>query len=168
MSTRNRAPLVLPVLLLLAACAAEELNWESLQAEIDRTYPDARTMTIDGLRQRRQADRGLLLIDVRAEEEYAVSRIPGAIHLTDADAIATRAAAHVGPVVLYCSVGYRSGELAAELAERGHTEVYNLKGSIFAWANRGFELEDADGPAETVHPYDDHWGRLLDEEYHPD
>ena len=53
---------------------------------------------------------------------------------------------------------------AAKLQRRGYTNVHNLEGSIFEWANSGRALSRADGPATAVHPYDAEWGRLLERE----
>lgn len=38
-------------------------------------------------------------------------------------------------IVVYCSVSYRSSILARRLQDMGFTNVYNLEGSIFKWAN---------------------------------
>ena len=66
-------------------------------------------------------------------------------------------------IVLYCSVGHRSSELAQFLMKKGYTEVYNLEGSIFAWANEGRPVYRGNERVKVVHPYDRTWGRLLKE-----
>ena len=79
----------------------------------------------------------LLLFDVREPQEYAVSHLHGARPARSRDE-ALKALQNVSPnqrIVLYCSVGYRSSDLAGFLMKRGFTKVYNLEGSIFAWAN---------------------------------
>ena len=48
------------------------------------------------------------------------------------------------PIVVYCSVGYRSARVARWLGRQGFTNVRNLDGSLFAWANEGRPME-ADG-----------------------
>ena len=63
-------------------------------------------------------------------------------------------------VVVYCSVGYRSSAIAASLQELG-VSVRNLRRSIFGWANQGLPLENAAGVTLFVHPFDETWGRLL-------
>jgi len=77
-----------------------------------------------------------LLLDVRAAAEFDVSHLPGALPAPSVgqalDLIQARPTA--GPVVLYCSVGYRSADLAAQLQAHGLTNLYNLEGSIFQWA----------------------------------
>ena len=55
-------------------------------------------------------------------------------------------------IVVYCSVGYRSSELAEFLMKTGFTEVYNLEGSIFRWANEGRPVYRAEERVRVVHP----------------
>ncbi|MCK6474921.1 MAG: rhodanese-like domain-containing protein [Planctomycetes bacterium] len=106
-----------------------------------------------------------LLLDARTREEFDVSHLPGAVFLPhDAGELS---ASDGRPVVVYCSVGYRSAMLARRLAEAGHADVRNLEGSIFKWANEGRALAraGAEGAGEVsasaVHPYNAEWGRLL-------
>jgi rhodanese-related sulfurtransferase len=107
------------------------------------------------------------LLDIREEAEYAVSRLPGAKHVKP-DQIAAYAKSQLEslpkttPIVVYCAVGARSAVAAQALAELGFTNVLNVKGSIFAWANEGRALEGG----TRVHPYDAHWGALLKQELH--
>jgi rhodanese-related sulfurtransferase len=104
-----------------------------------------------------------LLLDVRTGAEFAVSHLPGARRAdpkaTAAELLPTLPAER--PIVVYCSVGYRSSELAARLLRAGRTNVANLEGSIFAWANEGRPLERNGRPVATVHPYNEQFGRLL-------
>jgi len=64
-------------------------------------------------------------------------------------------------MVVYCSVGWRSSALAQRLLKHGVTNVANLEGSAFAWANEGRPLEAAGKPATKVHPYNSTFGKLL-------
>ena len=107
--------------------------------------------------------KNLLLFDVREPEEYEVSHLPGAQPVPSRDE-ALRALQNVSPnqrIVLYCSVGYRSSDLAGFLMKRGFTKVYNLEGSIFAWANEERPVYRGKKRVRVVHPYDNNWGRLL-------
>ena len=109
------------------------------------------------------------LLDIREPDEFAVSHLRGAINVSP-DASATEAMKKIDParpVVVYCSVGYRSSRLAERLIAAGFKNVSNLEGSIFAWANEGRALEKDGQPARTVHPYNAVFGRLLKPEYHP-
>ena len=109
----------------------------------------------------------VVLIDVREPKEFAVSRIPGAHNITERSALAAFVRQQDKPVVLYCSVGWRSAELTAYLHELNQTQVVNFAGSIFAWGNSGGALEDELGPVKRVHPYNWFWGwRYLSSELH--
>lgn len=104
-----------------------------------------------------------VLLDVRAPKEFAVSRIPGSIR-ADKDAVSQLQRLGVAPddpVIVYCSIGYRSSLLAEKLQKVGFSNVRNLEGSIFAWAHAGGDLVNAHGEAEGVHPYNRWWGRYL-------
>ena len=110
-----------------------------------------------------------LLFDVRQPGEYAVSRIGPALQVDPEasadDFIAAHGAALAGRrVVFYCSVGYRSSKLLKRVERAavgaGAVSLANLRGGIFRWHNEGLPLE-ADGDTARVHPYDRHWGRLL-------
>ena len=96
-----------------------------------------------------------VLLDVRTAAEFDVSRLAGATRV-EPDA-ATVALPKNTPIVTYCSVGYRSAKFAQRLQEAGFTDVRNLEGSIFQWANEGRAIE----PAGKVHPYNKKWGSLL-------
>lgn len=105
------------------------------------------------------------LIDVRSPQEFAVSRIPGARNLP-LDAVTAQALLGLGitrerPIVLYCSVGYRSAMATERLRAAGFEKAVNLAGSIFEWANAGRPLDGG----SRVHPYDSKWGNYLQEEF---
>ena len=104
-----------------------------------------------------------LLLDVREKEEYEVSHLKDAV-LAVSEQEALKALEGIPPdrpVVLYCSVGYRSSEMAGFLQKRGYEKVYNLEGSIFAWANEGKPVYRGEERVRVVHPYDRVWGKLL-------
>jgi rhodanese-related sulfurtransferase len=102
-----------------------------------------------------------LLIDVRTAEEFALSRLPGAVRCDDTDEAAALSK-RARRVVLYDSSGARSAKLAEVLARRGLRDAAYLGGGIFQWANEERPLVDAAGnPATRVHPYNRFWGRLL-------
>ena len=111
------------------------------------------------------------LLDVREEAEHAISHLPGARRIdprAKADAVLSEIDTN-RPVVVYCSVGYRSSRLASRLVNAGFTNVVNLEGSIFEWANKGYRLEVSnDKPAEKVHPYSPAFARMLKPKYRAD
>ncbi|MEM7099419.1 MAG: rhodanese-like domain-containing protein [Pseudomonadota bacterium] len=111
----------------------------------------------------------IVLVDVRQPEEYMVSHIPGAIHMTDLERLGSFVKSQDKQVVLYCSVGYRSAETVQSLRDQGIDGVSNFAGSIFDWANHGLPLKNASGPTDRVHPYSWFWGwRYLQPQRHAD
>jgi rhodanese-related sulfurtransferase len=104
-----------------------------------------------------------ILLDVREPEEFAVSHLPGAIRI-EPDATPEQVLEHMSPsrpLVLYCSIGYRSSELAESLIAAGAEYVINLEGSIFKWANEGRPLIHDGQGTDKVHPYNRRFGRML-------
>jgi rhodanese-related sulfurtransferase len=103
------------------------------------------------------------LLDVRTPKEYAVSHLVGARQISPnakAEAVLDTLDQQ-RPVVVYCSVGYRSCQFVERLQAAGLVQVMNLEGSIFAWANEDRPLEQDGQPATKVHPYDKVYGRML-------
>jgi len=108
-----------------------------------------------------------LLLDVRTAEEYAVSHLPGAVRVEPAarvdEVLATTYSEQ--PIVVYCSVGYRSSEFAQRLQHGGRTSVVNLEGSIFAWVNEGRALQVDNSTTDRVHPYNAIFGLLVSKKH---
>jgi rhodanese-related sulfurtransferase len=73
---------------------------------------------------------GAVLIDVRGEDEYASSHIPGAINI-EANRILDIGSvvdSKDAPIFLYCLTGARSSRTAAALRSAGYTNVKNIGG----------------------------------------
>ncbi|PHI20569.1 hypothetical protein CEQ90_07405 [Lewinellaceae bacterium SD302] len=107
-----------------------------------------------------------IYLDARETEEYQVSHLPGAVMIgyDRPNYKLLDGFAQDRPVVVYCTIGYRSERIAKKLRERGFEKVYNLYGSIYAWSLAGLPLEDAKGqPTERVHTYNKKWGSYLPE-----
>ena len=166
---RPPATAVLLALVALAACADQttEPTWVGVETRIAETFPDVRSIDTAALSELMQdPTQTVVLIDVREPDEFAVSHLEGAVRATSID----QAAALVGDapegatIVAYCSVGYRSAGLVAELSEHGLAGVHNLEGSIFRWANEGRPLYRGELPVSQVHPFNESWGTLLQAE----
>ncbi len=144
----------------------KDISWAALKRLLQVQFPSVKSLSIAELANwLKQADAPLLL-DARTPAEYQVSHLPGAQLATEdwlADA-EKLAALDAKPIVVYCSVGYRSAKLAAKLQEQGLEQVFNLEGSIFAWANAGYPVYQGATPVTQVHPYNVVWGKLLNED----
>lgn len=150
---------------------AAEFNLPAIHQQIEKDYGDVRHINrtqLDMLRQETPED--LILFDVREPDEFAVSHIKGA-HRLSPGSWKTSVLEDWGQkvdgktVIFYCSVGVRSSKMAAYLADAlkqsGAKDIYNLKEGVFGWANQSKPLINNQGATPYVHPYNDHWGKLL-------
>jgi len=142
------------------------VDWQTVDRKIARAFPAVEFVSTESLLAEAQLRVAPTIIDVRLPEEYDVSHIPKAHNLQSAEAIAAAFPDYAEPIVVYCSVGYRSAAVAEELASLGYTSVKNLRHSIFEWADRGYGLENAAGSTAKVHPYSRAWGSLIPKELH--
>ncbi len=135
--------------LLVAALATASLD--ELASEGAAAYPDAPVIRVEQAVARTDA----LLLDARGAEEMAVSMIAGAIPANALpDAIGDRV------VIVYCTIGVRSGELTLALRKRG-INAYNLYGGVLAWAQQdGVFVDSAGQPTRRVHVYGKRWNQL--------
>ncbi len=104
-----------------------------------------------------------LLLDARKPEEFSVSHLRYALNVADEPQIVEVLKGYPkdSPIVAYCSVGYRSSVLVEKLKSQGYTNVVNLEGSIFQWANEGRPVFQNEQPVNQVHQFDKKWGELL-------
>ncbi len=105
-----------------------------------------------------------VFIDAREWNEYAVSHVKGAIWVgyKDFDLARLERVDKNSPIVVYCSVGYRSEKIAEKLLAAGYPQAANLYGGIFEWVNRKQALVNLEGhPTEYVHAYNKMWGTWL-------
>lgn len=155
----------LAVVLMVFGCESS-LSWTSVKEMVRRDFPEVEHVSAAELNQRLASDAPPVLLDVREEAEYNVSHLPGAVRVppgsNTSELIETLEPDT--PIVAYCSMGYRSSELVQKLTERGFTNVKNLEGSIFEWANGGYPVERDGEEVREVHPFDDRWGTLLHED----
>jgi len=159
--------------LLLACCAPPDggpstPGLEVVMAQTEREYPMVHHATTDKVEQWLNDPLSPpMLLDVREEEEFAVSHLRGAVNVNPgalAQGVMDKQLKGINKnrrIVTYCSVGLRSAKLAKRLQEAGFTNVHNLNGSIFLWANEGKPIYRGQVPVSVVHPYDRTWGKLL-------
>ncbi len=78
--------------------------------------------------------KGVMLLDVRTDQEYEQGHIPGAVHVPLAD-IGDRVKKHKKEkeLVVYCQTGNRSIWAIKRLMGMGYKNLYNLKGGYSAW-----------------------------------
>lgn len=143
-----------------------ELSWQAVKCLIRLQFPQVSQITPQQLALWLARSEPPLLLDARRPAEYQVSHLAQAQLMPDDWAELTDILTGIqSPVVVYCSVGYRSARAAAALQQQGIT-AFNLEGSIFEWANAGYPVYRGAEPVSQVHPYNPLWGRLLDAKFH--
>lgn len=153
-------------------CKGQNFGWRAVEKSIRTSFPEVRQLPPDSLAQwlTGTAPSKPILLDTRTPSEYAVSHLPGAVRV-DPEAVDFQFLSSIpkdAPIVLYCSVGYRSSSLAERMQQAGWTNIYNLEGSLFRWVSRGYPVYRGATPLTPpqVHPYNALWGRLLEARYH--
>lgn len=149
-------------LFLLQACGQSNTGAYNLmlQGLYENTVPQ---ISPTELKQVLEGNPSFILLDTRSRAEYEVSYIKGA-RLVDYDSLNIEALDSIprsAPVIVYCSVGYRSERVGEKLQQAGFTNVQNLYGGIFKWVNEGEPVYNAKGQTEKVHAYAKSWGIWL-------
>ena len=161
----HRLPVIVVVvaLVLTLTTSAHAIGWSLVNAKIRSKFPDVKRITTADLAERLADTRrdAPVLLDVRTRAEFDVSHLKGARQVEPGSGASAVRLPKDAPIVTYCSVGYRSGAFAQKLLAAGYTNVVNLEGSIFRWANEGRPVFRNGQQVKQVHPYNATWGLLL-------
>ncbi|OWY25223.1 rhodanese-like domain-containing protein [Sphingobacteriales bacterium UPWRP_1] len=121
------------------------------------------TVPLIGVKQA-QNTAGYLFLDAREWKEYEVSHIENALWI-GYDHFSPDNLAGIppdAPIVVYCSVGYRSERIGEQLLALGYTNVHNLYGGIFEWFNQQQPVVNNNNrPTLRIHAYSKTWGIWL-------
>lgn len=159
---------VLGISILFAESCVVNADYENTPAGVEAMYqesrkgfPDAPDISIEELMEKAKAGK-LILVDNRKPEEQEVSMIPGAVTSREFDKNPEKY--RDSAVIVYCTIGHRSGYYTLKLREQG-IDAYNLKGGTLAWAHAGEKFEDSNGnETNRAHVYGAEWN-LLPEGY---
>lgn len=107
--------------------------------------------------------RDAVFLDIREEEEYKVSHLKTALRMDpNAETIQDLNCKKDQLIIVYCSIGARSQTFGEQLKKAGYTNVYNLYGGLFNWANHHYPMIDSKGEHTTViHGYSKSWGKWI-------
>jgi rhodanese-related sulfurtransferase len=164
---RNVIALSVVGLLCAGAVSVYAWRWPLVNAAIRREFREIEPITTAELAAWLADDTRVapLLLDVRTRAEYEVSHLRGAVYFGPGTAFDIAKEPRDRPIVAYCSIGYRSGRLARTLRAASFTNVRNLQGSIFEWANEGRPVFRSAERVTAVHPYNSAWAVFLDPKY---
>jgi sulfur-carrier protein adenylyltransferase/sulfurtransferase len=90
--------------------------------------------------ERRVAEPGTVVLDVREADEYEQGALPGALHIPRGfleSQIESKVVDRDAPVVVYCAGGTRSAFAADTLQQLGYSNVLSVAGGFNKWKNEG-------------------------------
>jgi rhodanese-related sulfurtransferase len=107
-----------------------------------------------------------IILDTREEKEYEVSRIKNAWFVGHEnfkiETILDQIKDKNEQIVVYCSLGIRSEDIAEKIKKAGYSNVYNLHGGIFEWKNNNYPLYSSDmKQTDDVHVFSKEWSQWL-------
>ncbi len=151
-----------PLFMLLLVCSFMSCGQKTFDEKMQSLYKN--TVPLINAEELQAKANDIILLDIRAPEEFEVSHLEGA-RLVDYDQFKVKNLKDIpkdSEVIVYCSVGYRSERVGEKLLAAGYTNVKNLYGGIFNWKNQGMEVVDAKNQVtDTVHTYNKSWGQWL-------
>ena len=108
----------------------------------------------------------VIVLDAREFSEYKISHLKNAIHVGYDDFNIKKTTKQLNnkeqTIVVYCSLGIRSEDIAEKLKKSGYKNVYNLYGGIFEWKNKDFKVYDSkEVETEKVHTFNEEWSKWL-------
>lgn len=151
------------VTLVLNSCAQMKVESPAFDSVIKPIVPtQVELVSVKGVTDSLNKDQ-VVFLDAREKSEFEVSHIKDAIWIGYNDFSIERLNGidRSKTIVVYCSVGYRSGKVGEQIIAQGYDNVLNLYGGIFEWTNEGNEVVNKDGLTNEVHGYDAKWGVFL-------
>lgn len=108
----------------------------------------------------------VILLDAREENEFQTSHLKNALYVGYEKFKLKKTIKKLpnknAKIVVYCSLGVRSEDVAEKLKKAGYTNVLNLYGGIFEWKNNNnkvFNSEEKE--TEKVHTCTQEWSKWL-------
>jgi rhodanese-related sulfurtransferase len=110
--------------------------------------------------------KNVYILDAREQKEYKVSHIKNALFVGydnfNLEETIRKMPNKKNFVVVYCTLGVRSEDIAEKLQKAGYTNVYNLFGGIVEWKNKGNNVYNSkEKETERVHVSSKSWGKWL-------
>ncbi|WP_396603061.1 rhodanese-like domain-containing protein [Algibacter sp. R77976] len=108
----------------------------------------------------------VILLDSRETKEFKTSHLENAICVGydsfNLESIKPKLLNKDSKIVVYCSLGIRSEDVAEKLKKAGYTNVYNLYGGIFEWKNNDLEvLNSQEKATDSIHTFSKAWSKWL-------
>ena len=113
-----------------------------------------------------QNNPSIVLLDTREKKEFEVSHIKGALYAGyknfNLQKVSKNIKSKDTQIIVYCSLGVRSEDIAEILQKAGYTNIKNLYGGIFNWKNNNLPLVNKQQKqTDSVHVYSKQWEKWL-------
>ncbi len=144
----------------MACYVSPQFFLKTTYAFVKSEFPGLPEFSNQSLRELKHDERiDYVLVDVRTPQERSVSIIAGAVD--EAHFEHNLAAYQNKKIIVYCTIGYRSGYYALDLRQKG-LDAYNLSEGILGWTQVDGLLVDSQGQATSqVHVYSRPWNLAL-------
>jgi rhodanese-related sulfurtransferase len=109
----------------------------------------------------------VVLLDSREKLEYETSHLKDAIFVGydffNLDSVASQLPNKKAEIVVYCSLGIRSEDIAEKLQKAGYENVKDLYGGIFEWKNNNLPVYNAnEKETDSIHTFSKAWSKWLE------
>jgi rhodanese-related sulfurtransferase len=155
---------ILLILFVTQFSIAQKNKPETL-SELLKTYNE-RSVPYISVQELAMPKTNAIILDAREINEYNVSHLKNAIYVGynffEIDSMQQKLPNKDSQIVVYCSLGIRSEDIAEKLKKAGYTNVLNLYGGIFEWKNNNFKIYNSDEiETEKVHTFNEAWSKWL-------
>ena len=155
-----RLALLFFTLFLFSTSFGQSKEYKKMLSEYYNDFP---TVTIEEASKILKTNEAIFL-DIREEKEFNVSHIKYARRMNP-DGSGMKSLKGIDKstkIIVYCSIGARSQSYGELLKKKGYTNVHNMYGGIFHWANSNLTMVDIyNQSTKNVHGYNTDWGKWL-------
>jgi rhodanese-related sulfurtransferase len=107
-----------------------------------------------------------ILLDAREQKEYNTSHLKNAICVGydsfNLESVQPKLPNKDSKIVVYCSLGIRSEDIAEKLKKAGFENVKNLYGGIFEWKNNDLPVYNSnEKETDSIHTFSKAWSKWL-------
>jgi rhodanese-related sulfurtransferase len=130
---------------------------------LESYYDDTETISIAAAAKKMNVEK-IFFLDTRESDEFNVSHIDGAqcVGYDDFKITSVSNISKSAEIIVYCSIGARSQTIAKKLSDAGYTNVKNMYGGFFHWANSGYPMVNDQGKdTAIIHGYSKEWGKWV-------
>ena len=131
----------------------------SMTQNISKKHPNVKTLGPLEVLSWQKSNKEFVLIDVRKDDERAISTIKGSISADEFNRDPNRYKDKT--VVSFCTIGMRSSDFTEKLQKEGF-DAYNLEGGILLWSHQGLSYYKKGQETKRVHVYSEAWDFLAE------